>query len=115
MLKSCRRCALAVKLPPINYQPWPNIDKLCSRLHVHYKKPFNGLYYFIIVDSFSKWPEIYVSKTHFHSTLDFLHKPFSRFEVPDTTAPDNCTQFTSSDFQIFLKYYSYKPLLSYPR
>ena len=67
----------------------------------------NSSNYFIIVDSFSKWPEISKCK---RSTLtvsvNFLNEIFSMFGVPETIVSDNGTQFNSSEFAKFCKFYS---------
>lgn len=31
--------------------PWP-------RIHIDYAEPVNGAYYLVIVDSYTKWPEV---------------------------------------------------------
>lgn len=44
-VKSCTSCALAVKLAPANYQPWPKTDKPWSMLLVDHTGPFYNAYY----------------------------------------------------------------------
>lgn len=58
LVKQCRGCQLAARDPPVKIQPWPKTDVPWTRLHIDYIGPINGSYYLIIVDSFTKWPEI---------------------------------------------------------
>ena len=103
-VKPCRGRALAAKAPPIQFSPWPKADYLWSRIHVDYAGPLDGKYYLIVEDSFSKWPEVFRSKS---STTDFtiktLHELFARFGVVDCLVSDNSTQLTSGDFKEFME------------
>ena len=56
MVKSCKSCASVAKAPPIGFKPW-------SHLYIDYASPIKGTYCFVIVDSFTKWPEIFKCKT----------------------------------------------------
>lgn len=102
MVKSCKGCALAAKAPPIQFSPWPKADHPWSRIHVDFAGPLEGNYYLIVVDSFSKWPEVFRCK---NPTTDFtisaLHELYARFGVVDCLVSDNGTQFTSADFKSF--------------
>ena len=102
-VKRCKGCALAAKAPPIQFSPWPKADYPWSRIHVDYAGPLDGVYYLIIVDSFTKWPEVFKCKnptTEF--TIKILHELFARFGVVDCLVSDNGTQFTSGDFKEFM-------------
>ena len=63
MGKSCKSCASVAKAPPIKFNPWPKTDKLWSRLHIDTAGPIKGTCFFVIVDSFTKWPEVFKCKT----------------------------------------------------
>ena len=58
VVKTCRGCALVAKVPPIRYKPWPQTDILWSRIHIDYVGPLNGFYHLVVVDSYTKWPEV---------------------------------------------------------
>ena len=61
-----------------------------------------GKTYLIIVDSFSKWPEIYeMSKVDSATTIEKLCDCFARFGLPNTIVSDNGTQFVSAEFERF--------------
>ena len=69
-----------------------------------YVGPLDGQYYLIVVDSFSKWLEVFRCKS---LTTDFtiktLHELFARFRVVDCLVSDNGTQFISGDFKEFME------------
>ena len=105
--KNCRGCALAEKAPPIKFESWPKTYVPWKRLHIDFAGPLNGSYYFIIVDSFSKWPEIFKCKRPTSTvSVNFLNEIFSRFGVPEMIVFDNGTQFPLSEFAKFCKCYS---------
>ena len=58
LVKLCKGCPLAAKAPTIIFNPCPETDCSWSRLYIDFTGQLNGSYYFIVVDSFSKWPEI---------------------------------------------------------
>ncbi|XP_029639678.1 uncharacterized protein K02A2.6-like [Octopus sinensis] len=72
--------------------PWP-------RLHVDCAGPLKGSYYLVVVNSFSKWPEVHKCK----KTVSLLHEFFARYGIPETIESDNGTQFTSDEFRKFCK------------
>ena len=101
-VKACKGCALAAKAPPIQYSPWPKADRPWSRIHVDFAGPLDGSYYLIIVDSYSKWPEVFRCKNPTtETTINTLHELFARFGVVDIVVTDNGTQFTSGEFKTF--------------
>lgn len=59
----------------------------------------------VIVDSHSKWPEVYSmsNNTTSHAVIGKLIDCISRFGVPDQIVSDNGPQFTSSEFEDFCK------------
>ena len=75
MVKSCKSCVSVTKAPPIKFNPWPKTDKPSSRLHIDYAGPIKGTY-FVIVDSFTKYPEVCKCKT---PTTKVLQELFARF------------------------------------
>ena len=63
-------------------------------------------YYLIIVDSFSKWPEVNRCKNPTTEiTIKFLYDLFARFGVVDTLVSDNGSQFTSGESRDFCETY----------
>jgi hypothetical protein len=57
----------------------------------------------VIVDSFSKWPKVCVTKsTTAQSTINMLRSVFARWGIPEEVVSDNGTQFTSKEFEEFM-------------
>lgn len=102
-VKFCSKCALFGKSPtktllhswPIPSQPW-------ERLHIDYAGPFKGSHFLIVIDAYSKWPEIIKTATTTSTkTLNILSSIFGRFGTPSQLVSDNGSQFTSEQFQTF--------------
>ena len=62
IVRECQGCQLAAKAPPVQIQPWPKTDTSWTRLHIDYAGPLNGHYFLVVVDSFTKWPEVFKCK-----------------------------------------------------
>ena len=78
------------------------MDVPWTRLHIDYAGPLNGHYYLIIMDSFSKWPEILMCRHPISTnTVTVSNELFSLFSVPKTLVSNNRTQFTGRGFKNF--------------
>ena len=44
---------MAVKATPVKIQPGTKMDRTWSKIHTDYVGPMNGIYYLIVVDSFT--------------------------------------------------------------
>ena len=49
---------MAAKASPVKISPWPKTYRPWPMLHIDYVGPMNGIYYLIVVDSFTKWSEV---------------------------------------------------------
>ncbi|XP_035890568.1 uncharacterized protein K02A2.6-like [Anopheles stephensi] len=100
---SCGSCSAAAKAPPrATPAAWPTPTGTWRRVHVDYAGPWEGFYFLVVVDAFSKWPEIYkTSSTTTSATISMLRNIFARFGMPETLVSDNGPQFTSSLFEEF--------------
>ena len=102
IVKEYRGCQLAAKAPPIKIWPGPKTDAPWMRLHIDYAGPLNGHYHLIIVDSFSKWLEIFKCRHPTSTnTLNVLNELFSRNGTPKALVSDSGTQFTGREFKDF--------------
>ncbi|PIO60549.1 integrase core domain protein [Teladorsagia circumcincta] len=64
----------------------------------------NGRFYLILVDAYSKWPEIVqMSSISSTATIQVMKIIFAKFGNPTTLVTDNGTQFTSSQFALFCR------------
>uniref|UniRef100_A0A0N4WFH5 RNA-directed DNA polymerase n=1 Tax=Haemonchus placei TaxID=6290 RepID=A0A0N4WFH5_HAEPC len=102
-VQKCRHCQETAKMPRKTIlsslsdetKPW-------NRVHIDFAGPINGKMYLVVVDSYSKWPEVLdMSSSTVKATLRELKKLFARFENPRVIVSYNGTQFTSKEFQEF--------------
>ncbi|GAA56233.1 hypothetical protein CLF_110334 [Clonorchis sinensis] len=102
--RSCFRCSAAQKLPNRQSpQPWPQ-PAPWSRIHVDFAGPIDGQSFLIVVDAFSKWPEVLImSEITTMATITKLRHLFSIFGILGTIVSDNGTQFTSHQFGEFAR------------
>ncbi|XP_055590265.1 uncharacterized protein K02A2.6-like [Uranotaenia lowii] len=102
-VQRCSSCVSAAKSPPqASPQPWPSADGPWQRLHIDFAGPVEGFYYLVVVDSFTKWPEILQTRSPTSSTtIAFLRECFARFGIPTLIVTDNGSQFVSAMFRKF--------------
>ena len=103
LVRSCFKCASALKMPvKSKLSSWSTPQKPWSRLHIDYAGPINGQSFLVLVDAYSKWPEVSImANTNTAATITKLREIFGRFGVPETIISDNGTQFTSKVFADF--------------
>ncbi|XP_055918395.1 uncharacterized protein K02A2.6-like [Eupeodes corollae] len=83
---------------------WETPSKPFDRVHADFAGPFMGQYYFILVDAFSKWPEVHVlPNITAETTIRKCREIFLTFALPITFVSYWGPQFMSSEFQEFLK------------
>ena len=82
---------------------------------IHFAGPFKGKMYFLLVDAHSKWPEIHeMSGTTTQKTIDILRSLFSSYGLPEQLVSDNGPQFTSSEFESFMRMNGIKHIRTSP-
>ena len=85
IVSKCKGCILAAKSPPTSQEPWPKTDRPWSRIHIDFAGPIDKFYYLVVVDSYSKWPEVFqMKRPTLTNTVNRLHELFARFGVVDT-------------------------------
>ena len=78
-------------------------------MHVDFAGPLEDFCYLIVVDSYSKWPEVLRCRRPITgTTIGFLHELFARFGVVDYVVSDNGSQFTSVQFKEFCEIFQIK-------
>ncbi|CAI2731094.1 unnamed protein product [Schistosoma spindalis] len=114
--RACRKCATVSKCPrKAELYSWPSPKEPWSRVHIDFAGPFQGSYFLICVDAYSKWPEVIpMNQVTSQDTIMELRQLFSRFGVPNILVSDNGTQFTSSIFSDFCKRFGVNHVRSPP-
>ena len=115
-VRRCRECQEAAKMPVKTLlHSWKVEDKPWNRLHIDYAGPLNGKMYLVVVDAYSKWPEVFeMPSSSTTATLKELRSLFARFGNPRAIVSDNGTQFTAKEFQDFCEERGIKHLRSPP-
>jgi transposase InsO family protein len=105
LAKSCLSCIEKHKNPPVEVgHHWEAATFPWQRIHCDYAGPFRDANFLITVDSYSGWPEVYVtSSTTSSKTIEMLDSMFSRYGNPVTLVTDNGPQFVSAETEDFLK------------
>ncbi|XP_059222312.1 uncharacterized protein K02A2.6-like [Stomoxys calcitrans] len=103
IIKRCDVCASTAKSPPrTTLHSWPIATRPMRRIHIDFAGPVNQSTYLLIIDAFSKYPEVYPMKsTTSSSTIECLRDYCSKFGFPESLVSDNGTQFTSQEFVLF--------------
>ena len=104
LAKSCQQCQEVSKAPSKeNPHPWIFPSEPFERVHIDYAE-FHGMYYFLIVDAYSKWVDIYqLSSSTASQTVNCLLSFISTYGIPKTIISDNGPQFTSEHFSLFCR------------
>ncbi|KAI2648573.1 hypothetical protein H4Q32_018706 [Labeo rohita] len=105
VVQTCEMCQSFKKgLAQAPLHPWEWSGSPWEQLHVDYAWPFLGRMFLVLVDSHSKWMEVYPTM-HATSqiTIEKLRRCFSTHGLPKMLVSDNGSCFTSEEFGIFMK------------
>lgn len=84
-ISSCKLCMEERNLPikaPLHPWAWPT--RPWQRVHIDFAGPVKGLWYMVIVDAHSKWPEVFpMTSISTQATISCLHDVFCRFGFRD--------------------------------
>ena len=73
----------------------------------------NGTNYIILVDYFSRYPEVQkITSTTSTTVINWLKSTFSRFGISETVISDNGPQFASQHFSDFANEYNFQHVTS---
>ena len=103
MVQDCQACqANRQKLPIAPLHPWSWPTGVWQHIHIDFAGPFLGHMFLLVIDSHSKWLEVFVmSSTTSIKTIDTLKSLFARYGLPEQIVSDNGPQFTSDEFKSF--------------
>ena len=104
IVRCCDVCLSTRNAPPhaqLHPWEWPRVP--WHRVHADFAGPIDGIYFLVIVDAHSKWPEIFATNSVSSAvTIKALRTCFARFGLPVTLCTDNGTCFTSEEFASFM-------------
>ena len=101
----CDSCCRGKSASKSTWTSWPEETTSWSRVHIDYCGPFeNGLYALVIVDAFSRWPEVHLTRSMTATeTIGRLRRTFAQEGVPVVLVSDNAPEFCASEFQTWLR------------
>ncbi len=116
LVQQCAHCLQHRSAPPhADLHPWEWPDKPWHRIHIDHCGPIKGYYFLIIIDAYSKYLEIYPTKSLTSATtIRLLRSCFSRWGLPTTIVSDNAPGFTSEEFESYLYLQGIRHVLSAP-
>ncbi|KAG7304583.1 hypothetical protein JYU34_011548 [Plutella xylostella] len=113
---ACAACREQRDAPP-RHAPVPYVwpSDPWTRLHVDFLQ-YQGKYYFLVLDSHSKWIEVFLMGTGTSANLvsNRLRECFSRFGLPKCLVSDGGPPFRSQEFEAFLSRNGIKHILIAP-
>lgn len=109
-VKNCTVCAKnatpnkePLMASPLPDYPWQKVGTDLFSL--------NGVDYLIVVDYFSRYPEVVkLTTVTSQSVIRALRSLFARHGIPEYVASDNGPQYSSQDFSDFAKTYGFSPM-----
>ncbi|XP_059351622.1 uncharacterized protein K02A2.6-like [Daphnia carinata] len=112
----CTRCQESAKNSVKNeLSSWPKTTSPWQRIHIDFAGPLKGKMFLVVVDAFSKWPEIIeMTSATTEATILQLRKIFAQFGYPNPLISDNGTQFTAAVFQEFCEKHNIQHVRSPP-
>lgn len=104
LYKECETCQLEQKKPQhALLHPWEFPDESRKRIHRDFAGPFLNNRFMIVVDSYTKWLEVFrMSQITSQVTVTRLKRLFASYRLPEQIVTDNATTFTSEVFQTFV-------------
>ena len=105
MYRSCEQCSISKLSNKSDWRAWPEPERKWQRCHIDYAGPFeNGQYALVIVDAFSKWPEVHLGNScSTEQSIARLRRTFAQEGIPEVIVSDNGPQFTSKEMERWLQ------------
>lgn len=99
VVKHCQVCQENQRMPPKSVpHPWVRSQNPWERVHLDYAGPFKETMWLIVVDSYSKWIEVFNMRNNIRAvnTIRKLEASCSRFGLPKILVSDNAPQLVKS-------------------
>lgn len=99
---TCQRLRYNMKETPLNL--WNLPDNQWDRIHIDYTGPYYGKMWFVVIDAYSRWMEIFpMHASTSDGSIRVLRTLFARYGLPNSMVSDNASIFTSEMFKQFAK------------
>ena len=102
-VKACNNCAETAHDPTkVPLHQWDIPAKPWQRLHIDFAGPYRGKMWMLVMDAYSKWPEVCIMEsTTAETTIKQLQHIFATHGLPLQIVTDNGPQFVADKFQQF--------------
>ena len=115
MLADCESCRTVLPAPATKTQTWVWPTKPWQRLHADFCGPIEGKMFLLVIDAHSKWLEaVPMTTTTSTQTIAALKNIFATHGLPVSLVTDNGPQFTSEEFETYMKFCGIKHVKSPP-
>ena len=82
--------------------PWSWPTGAWQQIHIDFARLFSGNMFFLVLDAYSKWLEIFLMPTTTsNKTIETFKSLLARYGLPEQIVSDNGPQFTSNEFKWF--------------
>lgn len=99
---TCQKLRYNIKETPLSL--WSLPDHQWDRIHIDYTGPYHGKMWFVVIDAYSRWMEIFpMCSATSESSIKALRTLFARYGLPSSIVSDNASIFTSENFKQFVK------------
>lgn len=86
----------------VSHHCWETPNQPFQRVHADFAGPFMGVYFFVLVDAYSKWLEVKIIKNiTTDTTIKLCREIFSRFGIPSVFVTDHGVNLLQGNFKIF--------------
>ena len=116
LAKSCSTCAVNQANPsaaPVH--PWEPPSEPWVRIHMDFAGPLQGKMFLIVIDAYSKWPEVAaMNESTSLATVGKLRRMFATHGLPKVSVSDNGPAFVGDELKQFMKRNGVKQVYSAP-
>ena len=103
LVSNCSRCLESRHMPPKTSYEWIVPTRPWSRINIDFAGPFQNKVFFIVVDAYSRWPEVIIVNNMTSDTvIRHLRMLFATHGLCETLVSDNGTPFVSTEMKQFL-------------
>lgn len=104
LISNCPNCLENRHMPSKVTHEWITPIRPWSRLHIDFAGPYMNKNFLIVVDAYSRWPEIFmVNNTTSSTVIRLLRSLFATHGLCEVLVSDNGTSFVSNEMEQFLK------------
>ncbi|XP_041985329.1 uncharacterized protein K02A2.6-like [Aricia agestis] len=103
LVSQCNKCLEHRHMPPRTQHEWITPTRPWSRIHIDFAGPFQNKNFLIIVDAYSRWPEVFIVNNMTSATvIRHLRTVFATHGLCEILVSDNGTAFVSEEMRQFL-------------